>query len=345
MSVTLAEIARRAAVSKMTASNVLSGRSKPTRAAAVARAAKIRRIADELGYRPNAAAQAMTSGRFGSVALVLSTRSNRSTLPQERLQGLCDALAERETSLLVTQMSDAKLGDEVELPQAIRSLCCDGLLLNYTDHIPPGLIETIERHSIPAVWINARQDHNCVHPDDFDAALVATRKLVAAGHRRIAFSQMSYGLREPSTHYSSIERRAGYEQAMREAGLQADVLAAPGTVCFTGEKRLPAAAAMLRRDARPTAVLAYGTLDATTVLAAAERIGLSVPADLSLASFGLSPITPIGVVISTMILDEAALARAAVATLFRRLGDTSKVHPSQAIPFTWSGDKTIAPPA
>ena len=68
---TLAEIAREAGVSPATVSNVLNGRNKENWGSSARRADEIRAVAQRMGYRPNAAARATATGRFGAVALLL----------------------------------------------------------------------------------------------------------------------------------------------------------------------------------------------------------------------------------------------------------------------------------
>ncbi len=66
--VTLAHVAERAGVSRSAVSFVLSGRTDQRLSEETS--ARVRRAAEELGYRPNAAAQTLRTGRSGTVALV-----------------------------------------------------------------------------------------------------------------------------------------------------------------------------------------------------------------------------------------------------------------------------------
>lgn len=69
---TLQQIAQQAGVTTATVSNVLSGRVQVQRSDAVKRARRIRRIARQLGYRPNAAARATRTGRTGCIGMLIS---------------------------------------------------------------------------------------------------------------------------------------------------------------------------------------------------------------------------------------------------------------------------------
>src|SRR5688572_11482874 len=96
--ITLKDVALQAGVSQMTASVVLNG-SKPGVPVADDTRQRVLRAAEELGYQTNGAAKAIATGKFGCVALLLSTQPHVSTLPQRVLEGIHDALAERDMHL------------------------------------------------------------------------------------------------------------------------------------------------------------------------------------------------------------------------------------------------------
>ena len=68
--VSIKEIADKAGVSQMTVSRVLSGKTGHSRRAAVERAKRIRRIADDLGYRPNLLVKGIQTGQTGTVGVI-----------------------------------------------------------------------------------------------------------------------------------------------------------------------------------------------------------------------------------------------------------------------------------
>ena len=177
--VTLAQVAEEAGVSIYTTSRVLNGGVRAVYLKAARRAEHIRQIARRVGYLPNAAASAVAKGRFNCVAVVESTQDYRSSFfGGAMLDGIHDALAERDMHVLVAKLPDAKLINEEFMPKILRELMADGLLLNYFCDIPPQLQELIDTQSMPAIWINSRQKADCVYPDDFDAACRATQHLL-----------------------------------------------------------------------------------------------------------------------------------------------------------------------
>jgi LacI family transcriptional regulator len=343
---TLEQIARRAGVSKMTVSNVLNGRNKELWPSAVERAEGIRRIAQELGYRPNAAARAIGRGRFNNVAMVLGQSAQH--MPDGLLRGAAQALAERDLSLSITEIPDNKLTSEGFVPRILRELSSDGLLINYIHHVPPTLAPLLQSNRVPSIWINVKADCNCVRPDDLGGSLEATRHLLSLGHRRIAY------IRESSVaHYSSVDRLAGYEAAMTEAGLAPRVVTTDaarysrhidrGVETTREDDRLAAMTSLLRSADRPTAILAVGIAHATPILLAAARCGLDVPRDLSVMTFSDWPPDHAGQLITFMHVSMTDVGHQAVRLLADRISDPATDLPPVAVPFKLMQGQTLAP--
>src|SRR4051812_31906827 len=81
------DIAHKAGVSQVTVSHVLSGRGRVGEEVRQ----RVLDIARRLGYRPNAAARAISTGKFGCVTLLMGVRQQTSELPQQLLWGIEDA--------------------------------------------------------------------------------------------------------------------------------------------------------------------------------------------------------------------------------------------------------------
>ena len=278
----LQQIARKAGVSPNTVLRVLRGENKEVWPSAIRRAEVIRDMAREIAYLPNSSARAMRRGKFNCVALVLSADQGRSYLPNELFNAIHDALAERGMRLIVSKLPDAQLTSEELVPTILKEWSCDGLLINYTDHVPQGMVELIGRYRIPSVWINCRQPVDCVYYDDFGGAMEATQHFLKLGHRRIAYLDFVTLDRPETSHYSRIDRYEGYAQAMRAAGL---VPVAQGQ--FAGiavPRRLEMLLKLLSSPERPTAIISYDAGE--RLLYAAALKGLRVPEDLSLMTFG-----------------------------------------------------------
>lgn len=306
------------------------------------RAERIRRIARELGYRPNAAARAIRSGRFGTVAMLLSAEPVHSLLPQGLLHGVQSALAERNLRLEIARLSDEELTDEQQMPRLLRELSADGVLIDYTSRIPPQMIQIIHDSHIPAIWINSRQGEDCVYPDDREAAERAARHLIDLGHTRIAYLDCWHGPDHVAPHYSVIERQAGYEQAMAAAGLSPHVVR-PDKSELPSAQWTQFAERMLAAPDRPTAVLTYAGKQVVAVYCACLRLGLSVPGDVSLVNFSESTFSHVGLAVTTMLMPHEREGAEAVEMLMRKIDDPLSALPARAMPFGFEPGGSTGP--
>lgn len=325
-SATILKIAEEVGVSHMTVSRVLRGPNNFRRSDAAARAKQILAAARRLGYRPHAAARIMRAGRFGSIALLISSQPHRSALPDTLVGGITQVLNQHDLNLSLVRMSDEELTDSRFMPRILTEYMADGLLIDYFDRIPARMMQIIDQYNIPHIWINHRREHSCVYPDDLDAGRRATQGLLSMGHQRIAFAHFT-----SSTHYSVADRYEGYEAAMRQAGLQPIRLSEPGGILIAD--RVVYAEHHLKHD-RPTAIVGYDDVEVNPILFAACRLGLQVPRDLSLVAFHNQPFSMAGLNIQTLIVPEQAVGRFAVEMLLQRISGTPKsLQPARSVPF------------
>lgn len=329
------DVALKAGVSQTTVSYVLSGRENIAIPDATRK--RVLEAAADLGYRANSSAKAMRSGRFGSVSLLLSENPSMSILPSERLEGILDALEAVGMHLIVSRFADAALADREQMPRILRELMADGLLINYNTNLPDHMAERIAQNCIPAVWVNSKQDADCVYPDDWDAARRATETLLELGHRRIAFATHT-----GTTHYSYEDRMNGYTQAMIAAGL------APQRLETWRElPALPARNAViswLNGNDAPTAILTYATETASLIFAAALALGLNIPADLSLLTFNARPVDLFGPTLATMLLPEREIGRNAVEMLLAKIKTPEQTFAPASLACELLAGDTLASP-
>jgi len=333
----------------MTVSAILNRRYTPRRKDAVQRAKRIRRIARELGYRPNAAARTMASGRFGAVALLMSADvSGRSSLPGGLLRGLTSALDARGMYLAIADLPDERLTDERFVPKILREWMSDGLLINYNWQIPARMIEIIEDYKLPSVWLNCKREHDCVYPDDFDAARRLTSLLISRGHRRIAYADFHHGFgSEPDEHYSKADRWSGYWAAMAEAGLtpmRIDTGDSPHRNRSTYEFWAAPAATCLSAQDRPTAVIGYSHDDLGAFALAARGLGLRVPDGLALATFGEGERVFIhGLQVPAAQLPEERVGRTAVERVLEKIESPLRTLVPVSVPFDLNERGLVGP--
>ncbi len=314
---TLSDVALRANVSKVAVSTVLNGSRCGTRVSEETRK-RIVATANDIGYRVNASAKAIRTGRSSCAVLLMTTRTYYSTLPVRLLDGIHDGLAAQGMHLAFARMPDERLQDEELLPKFLRECMADGLIINYTHDLPPQLTELIAQHRIPSVWTNIKLEADCVHPDDFGGGLRATEQLLAQGHRDIAYASLVL-----STHYSLADRIAGYAQAMRSAGETPVVWTSRADVEMH----------------RVSAVLANGDIEAQRVLTAARLSGRKISEDLSVVVITQHPEPPEDYTteerITAWLLPEYEMGRRATEMLAMKINHPAVALPPESLPLTY----------
>jgi LacI family transcriptional regulator len=331
------DIAAALGIAQRTVSRAFSA---PTAVTAALRQ-RILAMAAALGYRPHSGARTMRTGRCDQVLLVQGQHATTSNLPAGTLSGLLDGLTADGVLLGIVRFDDEQLNRDGFLPSAIRDLRSDGLLINYTSNIPARLRTHIARHRIPAVWLNSRQQADCVHPDDLAAGRLLTDHLLALGHRRIAWVDLHLG-HTRQCHYSRHDRRQGYRTAMAAAGL-APMECIPAQEVPPGDLAA-ATAGVLSGAQRATAVACYSTLEASAVMRCAGGLGLRLPTDLSLAVVDDAQ-AYLGMPMTTALLDSPELGRQAASSLLARIADPRRRLTPVAVPPRLAIGLSTAPPA
>jgi LacI family transcriptional regulator len=139
--------------------------------------------------------------------------------------------------------------------------------------------------------------------DDEAAAHAMTTRLIAMGHRRIAF------IAGASDQTTSSLRRAGYLRALIEAGIApVPTLFADGD--FSYRSGLTAVQRLLSCSPRPTAIFASNDDMAAGAMAAVNQAGLEVPRDLSICGYD-------DTVFATAVWPELTTVRQPVAEMAR----------------------------
>jgi LacI family transcriptional regulator len=326
-------IAKQVGVSPRTVQRILCGELKDTRPTIVQRAQRIRDLAEAMNYRPNLAARATASGRFGCVSFIRPTTSTFSHVASELFDAIERELAAHDLHLVVQRLSDQQLTTD-DLPKSLRTVMSDGLLINYTHNIPRAIHDVIERNGIPTIWLNTKLPADCVYPDDVQAGRTATEYLLKRGHRDVAFLLAG----ERQGHHSETDRETGYRQAMEAAGLKPRVELVP---CARhdpvkgrpfDDERFTVLAEWLGRPGRPRAVVTYSAWTAHPLLAAALARQLRVPEDLAIVTIEDRIANEVGRPLPTVCLDLATMGQEAVRLLLQKIAKPRKPLPPLKVP-------------
>lgn len=267
---TIIDVADRAGVSKSVVSRVMRGEnsvSAASRAAVVA-------AAGELGYRANAVARSLVQRRSYNVGVVVSDLHN--IFFAEVLDGLNAASAERGYRTLITTGNRDPAAEQRALEQLLE-LRADGVVLAGSRMAAGAIAAAARVVPIAAVGSDLRLPGvDVVVNDDFAGAALAVEHLVSLGHRDIALIDGGKGA-------GAAERRAGYQSAMKSAGLASHVRVEPGD--FTESGGYEGARRLVAGRRRPTAIFASNDQSAVGALNAVNEAGLRVPEDVSLIGY------------------------------------------------------------
>lgn len=310
MAVTLKTIAQKAGVDISVVSRVLNNKSKEYRISNKRRD-QILKISKELGYMPNSHAQSISSGKFNCVALVSSTHRERSYLSSDLTDSISRRLEENEKHLLIAKIPDRTTNELSYVPLVFRTLSSDGLIVNYTHHMPEELVCTINNMSLCVVWINTKLPFDSVYADSTKAGVEAAGRLIELGHKKIAYVDIYHPEDTVDAHFSAFDRFEGYCQAMNQAGLD-PVRFSPKKPIYPGKEANKFYYDLLSRPDRPSALLTYWSHSMSGVYHAANLLNIRIPEDLSVLTFASESSIELGLCTSAMIEPEYALGCAAV---------------------------------
>ncbi|MEB7713666.1 LacI family DNA-binding transcriptional regulator [Kluyvera cryocrescens] len=273
---TMLEVARRAGVSKATVSRVLSGNgyvSQETKD-------RVFLAIEESGYRPNLLARNLAIKKTQTLGLVVTNTLYHGVYFSELLFHAA-SMTEAQGRRLILADGKHSAQEEREAIQYLLDLRCDGIIIYPRFLSVDEIDDIIQQQQQPVLVINRRLRRNsshCVYCDQKSASQQAVEKLIARGHRDIAF--ITGSLDSPT----GIERLSGYKDALTKHGIAIrDELIVEG-------KWTPATGAagvdMLReRQVSFSALVASNDDMAVGAIKQLHAHGVSVPQQVSVIGF------------------------------------------------------------
>ena len=276
---TIVDVAREAGVSIKTVSRVLNhepGVHESTRD-------QVLKVVEALRYRPKQSARSLAGGRSFLIGLLYYDPS--ALFVGSVQQGATLRCRELGYHLVVESLHNDAPDLRQQIDRMVLALRPDGMILTPPLCDNPEVLAALRESGTPCVLMSPERDIRgvpSVRMDDVHAAEEITNLLLSLGHRRIAF------IKGPPDQSASAARFEGFSHALRTHDVELDPeLVQPGA--FTFQSGRDAAHQLLSRRQRPTAVFASNDDMALGVLAAAQRLGLSVPGELSVVGFDDSP--------------------------------------------------------
>jgi len=271
--VTIKDVARVAGVSTATVSRVIHGEGQVGDECR----ARVKKIVEELGYRPNTNAQALV--RRTSMTLGVVTPRLSMTFFGCLAAGAENAAREHNYKLLMCN-SLYETKTELEAIDSLREHSCDAIVL-HSEYSDESTLIKLANQISGLVLVNRfipQIANRCVWLDNEAGSKKLTEYLIKKGHTKIAVATSVYRNHDPEL------RLKGVIQAMKDVGLKFNQdLIIESTANLKGGEE--AALKLLEKDIPFTAVIAYNDLMAVGVMNTLQDNGVKVPEDVSVVGF------------------------------------------------------------
>ncbi|TAL98568.1 MAG: LacI family DNA-binding transcriptional regulator [Paraburkholderia sp.] len=273
---TIADVAERAQVSPMTVSRALKN---PAQVLPEARA-RVEAAVAALGYVPSHAARTLASSRSRVVAVLVPSLSNEVFV--DTLAGIQDCLGPAGYQFLIGN-TNYSADKQAELVSTYLTHAPDGFLVTGIDG-SGAIRQRLSAARVPVVHmydLSRTPDEWSVGFSQQRAGFTLTKYLLERGYRRPGFIAAQL---DPRT----MQRRAGFRRALREAGLDPDVeiLTNEPSSVGLGSKLL---ARMLEHAPACDAVFCCNDDLALGALFECQRRGVRVPGQMAIAGFNDLP--------------------------------------------------------
>ena len=273
---TMLEVAKRAGVSKATVSRVLSGNgyvSQETKD-------RVFKAVAESGYRPNLLARNLATKTTQTLGLVVTNTLYHGVYFSELLYHVARMTEDKGRQLI---LADGKHSaqEEREAIQYLLDLRCDAIIIYPRFLTVDEMDEIVENHSQPIMVLNRRlrrHASHCVWSDQKASAMRVVERLIALGHRDIAF--ITGSLDSPT----GVERLAGYKDALAGHGIALnEALIAEGR--WTPETGAAGVESLRQRGVTYSALVASNDDMAIGAMKQLHQLGVKVPEQVSVVGF------------------------------------------------------------
>jgi Transcriptional regulators len=311
---TIKDIARLAGVSDSTVSRVLTNHpavSEKTRHAVLA-------IVESSGYLPDSVARCLVTGRSNALAFI--TEDIRNPFFAEIARGVEDAAGAAGYHVIYCS-TDGDLNKEKMYVELVIGYRVSGIIFTSFSG-DADILSFAKDQGVPSVLVNRYFEYlqtDCVVVDNLTGAYEATKHLIDLGHKRIV--HIGGGFKSST----SLERRAGYENALRDSGLAVDEsIITPGNLRFhTGYEK----ALRLLESPGVTAIFAGNDLMAMGAWRACLEKDRSVPNDIAIVGFDDIELSSYpNVSLTTVRQPKYDLGRLSVELLLKRVCGSGNKH-------------------
>jgi len=339
--VTIRDIARKAGVSKTAVSFAFNN---PGRLAE-ATVKNILEIADELGYTPNPVARSMSTGRTGTIGVLVPQpipEIIRNPFLPEFLEGVGEVCTLANLSLMIVP----PVGGSMR--RAIVNAAVDGFLTLGLEETKSTMV-VLRQRGVPYVTVDSDplEGASAVNVDDEGGARAIMQHVLAAGHRQIAILGIRSGKKGKYKEYVGTlrSRIEGYLAALSEFGMTINGRRVRLIECVSTEKGGRQGFERLwKSKTRPTAIVAMSDIIAIGAMRAAQDQGVRLPDELSIAGFDDIPLAAlVNPALTTVAQPLCRKGRLAAEMLLNTIqGEQAPIH--HVLPTELVVRSSVAPP-
>ena len=296
---------------------------------------KVERAIAELNYRPNLSARNLASLRSHLIGLIYDDPSAYE-IPSAGYvislqQGVLRACGAADYELLIHPCNyrDKQIG--AELKALIEQARPDGIVLAAPLSNMPKIVNAIAATNTPFAKLSPGEGNGTqytVVTNDREVCAEMVDYLASLGHQRIGF------ITGHSSHKAIENRLLGYKDGLQQNGFTfSEELVAAGDNSFgSGES---CANKLLALSDPPTAIFAANDDMAAGVIRAADKLGIDIPGQLSVAGFDdISLARQIYPTLTTIRQPLSAMAERACLALIENLNEGSQLHGTEVVPAT-----------
>ena len=294
---------------------------------------RVNKAIDKLKYRPDQSARNLASHRSHLIGLVYDDPACYE-MPSggyilDLQQGALRASKAARCELLIHPCDFRRKDVGTVLKTLIQQTRVAGLVVAAPLSNMPRIVRAIEETNTPLVRLspgNHSKNERCVKTNDRNVSAEMTRYLAELGHERIAF------ITGDPDHKAVAHRFLGYKDGLADSGLKlSDRLVVAGDNSFGSGQS--AAEKLLRRKRPPTAIFAANDDMAAGIIRVAQRRGVRIPEQLSVAGFDdIALARQIYPTLTTIRQPLTRMAEQAVAMLTQNHAENAEIPNTVCIP-------------
>ena len=281
MKITIRDVAKHAGVSIKTVSRVINNEE----AVRDNTRANVVQAIEELGYVVNVSAQRLARGRSYTIGLVYHNASWHYIT--HVLKGVLETGRQAGYNIILHPFDAGHPDEYHDVLRLVTQRSVDGFIFTPPSDNSAPLLNELQARQVPFMRLtptDVERPFPFVTTTDRQGAFDMVRYLLSLGHKRIGF------IRGPQDQKAGYDRFDGYKAALAEYCIDIDP-----TLIIQGDDYFATGYActqtLLNVKPQPTAIFANNDEMASGVLAATHAMGISVPAEMSVAGFDDIPLS------------------------------------------------------